>query len=176
MKDLPVPTFSSPELQKAVNDARPFLEGIEQARNNISNDIKTLEAYLGRLDLKTSFRFPLGESLMPHHGDTKHDIAVSIDNSGGASGIVQEEALVWDPAAGGKPRLLYEVSQWDGYVDVDAPGGPFFKEDPPLKREAKPLIETKFEIRKRVWQNLPRFVTALTEHFAVEKPNLEVPF
>jgi len=43
-------------------------------------------------------------------------------------------------------RLLYEVSQWDGSIDVDAPCGPYFWDETTLRREAKPLIETKFEM------------------------------
>jgi hypothetical protein len=65
-------------------------------------------------------------------------------------------------------RLLYEVSRWQGYVDVDAPGGPYFWDASTLEREVKPLIESKFEIRKKAYSQLPAFVTALAKHYAID--------
>ncbi len=178
MKDLPFPSFSSPDLQKAVTDVRPVLEGVEEARNRVSNDIKALEAYLSGLDLKVSFRHALGKCLVPYDND-EYAAAAALENSGSASGIIQEEALVWELGANGKPRLLYEVSRWDGSVDIDVPGGPYFWDEATLQREVKPLIETKFEIRKRLYQYLPGFVADLGRYLAFEKPKAEldgVPF
>jgi len=170
------PTFSSPELQKVVADTRPTLEGVDEARNRVSNDIKALETYLQNLDLKTSFRHPLGKCFV---SDDRRTIAASLDYGGSASGGVQEEAIVWDVDAGGKFRLQYEYSYWEGCIEVDAPGGPLFWEDDTLKREAKPLIETKFEVRKRMYQHLPGFVASLARHLDVgQKFQLDddVPF
>ncbi|WP_456758631.1 hypothetical protein [Bradyrhizobium sp. USDA 4011] len=78
-------------------------------------------------------------------------------------------------------RLLYEVSEWDGYVDVDVPGGPYFWDEITLQRDVKPLIEAKFEVRKRVYNQLPAFVTALAKHYAIDPNKLtdwgeEIPF
>ena len=96
-------------------------------------------------------------------------LAVSDDENGVMfSGTIEEEALVWGPDSNGRPRFLYEVSRWEGYIDVDAPGGPYFWDEATLRSEAKPLIETKFEIRKRMYQHLPDFVASLAEHLAVE--------
>jgi hypothetical protein len=164
MKDSRVPTFSSPELQKVVTDVRPILEGADEARNRVSNDIKALEAYLNSLDLKTSFRYPIGKMLIP---DDEQHAAAALEYSGSASGTVQEEALVWGPDSHSKSRLLYEVSQWDGSIDVDVPGGPYFWDEATLRRETKPLIETKFEIRKRLYEYLPAFVASLAKHLDV---------
>jgi hypothetical protein len=151
--------FASEELQKAVAAARPILEGVDEARNRVSNDIKALETYLQRLDLKGSFRYPLNKGFVP---DDDQYVAGALEAVGTASGVVEEEALVWD-----EHRLLYERSRWEGCVDVDMPGGPFFWEESTLERDAKPLIETKFEIRKRMYQHLPDFVSALARHFDI---------
>jgi hypothetical protein len=62
------------------------------------------------------------------------------------------------------------LSRRDGSVDVDVPGGPYFCEQNTLKREAKPLIETKFEVRKAMYQHLPRIVAALAEQLNVGQP------
>jgi hypothetical protein len=83
--------------------------------------------------------------------------------------------------AHGKLRLLYEVSEWDGYVEVDMPGSPFFWDESTLQRNVKPLIETTFEVRKRAHNQLPAFVTALGKHYAIDPNKLtdwdeECPF
>jgi len=164
MKYIPSPTFSSPELQKAVTDARAILEGADEGRNRVSSDIKTLEAYLDGLDLKTSFRYPMGKTFLTND---RPSAAAALEYGGSASGSIEEEALVWAPDSNRRSRLLYEVSRWDGYLDVEAPGGPYFWDDATLLREAKPLIETKFEIRKRMYPQLPDFVANLAKDLNV---------
>lgn len=164
MKSVRTPTFSSPVLQKAVADAQPILESVDEARNRVSNDIRALETYLRALDLKSSFRFPLGKGFV----SDDHHVAAAIEYGGTASGGIEEEALVWGEDSSGNVRLLFEQSRWAGYVDIDVPGGPLFWEDDTLEREAKPLIETKFEIRKRMYQHLPAFIAALAKDFDID--------
>jgi hypothetical protein len=150
------PTFSSAELQKAVTAARPLLEGIDDARNRVSNDIKALEAYLHRLGLEASFKYSLGRVFVPEN-------EVTLAASGGSSGEFKEESLVWGEYRTGTWRLLYESRHWDGYVDVDGTDGPFFCDESTLKQDVKPLIETKIDIRERMYQHLPSFVSALAK-------------
>lgn len=172
------PAFGSPELQAALDKARETLEGAEEARNRVSQDIKALESYLVGLRLTTPFRYGLGKAIL---ADDEQNIAASLEFSGSASGKIEEEALVLNLDAHGKMRLLYEVSEWEGYVDVDMPGGPLFWDESTLHRDAKPLIEAKFEVRKRVYNRLPEFVTALAKHYAIDPNKLtdwdeECPF
>ncbi len=172
------PAFTSPELQAALDKARELLEGADEARNRVSQDIKALESYLVSFRLTTPFRHPLGKTLVP---DDEQNVAASLEFGGSASGKIQEDALVLDEDAHGKVRLLYEISEWNGYVDVDMPGGPYFWDEDTLQRDVKPLIETKFEIRKRVYNQLPAFVTALAKHYAIDPNKLtdwddEIPF
>lgn len=172
------PAFISPELQVALDKAHETLEGADDARNRVSQDIKALEGYLVSLRLTTPFRHPLGKALVP---DDEQNVAASLEFCGSASGKIQEDALVLDKDAHGKVRLLYEVSEWDGYVDVDVPGGPYFWDEDTLQRHVKPLIETKFEVRKRVYSQLPAFVAALARHYAIDSNKLsvrddEIPF
>jgi len=171
MKSTPAPAFSSPELQQAVDEVRPLLEGADEARNRVSNDVRALDAYLQGLDLKASFRFPLGKYFIPE-GDGQY-VAAAIEYGGNASGGIGEEALVWGPDSNGKFRLLYELSEWEGSVEVDLPGGPLFWDESTLKSEAKPLIETKFEIRKRMHKHLAPFVQALGKDLAIEPVSLD---
>src|SRR5262245_35881424 len=122
MNSIHRPAFDSPELQAALDQARETLEGADEARNRVSQDIKALESYLVSLRLATPFRHRLGKTLV---ADNEQNVAASLECSGSASGRIQEDALVLDEDAHGKVRLLYEVSEWDGYVDVDMPGGPY---------------------------------------------------
>ena len=172
------PAFSSPVLQAALDKSREALEGADEARSRVSQDIRALESYLVSLRLTTPFRHSLGKALVP---DEEQNVAASLEYGGCANGKIQEDALVLDEDAHGKVRLLYEDSQWNGYVDVDAPGGPFFWDEDTLEREVKPLIETKFEIRKRIYGQLPAFVTALAKHYAIDPNKLtdlndDIPF
>lgn len=160
------PVFSSTGLQSAVDKARPALEGADDARNKVSNDIKTLEAYLQQLDIKTPFRLALGKSFVADR-DNEQYIQASLDLNGCASGGIEEEALVWGPDTTGKFRLLHELNTWEGSIEVDMPDGPLYWDESTLKTERKPLIETKFEIRKRLYSDLARFVKALGEDLAV---------
>ena len=161
------PLFSSPELQKAIAETRPVLEGVDAARNRVSNDIKALEGYLQELALRASFRYPLGKCFVTDAGHGQY-VGAAIEYNGTASGNIEEEALLWGEDRTGKFRLLYERSRWEGYVDVDVPGGPLLWEEETLEREARPLIESKFDVRKRMYQHLPHFITALAEHFSIE--------
>jgi hypothetical protein len=165
MSDTKAPTFSSPDLQQAINDARKTLEGFDDARNQVSIDIKQLETYLEGTGLKTRFYYGLGKMLVDK-GDGRN-IQMDLEWSGTASGIIEEEALVWGEVAG-RYRLLYQRTEWDGYVDVDVPGGPYFCDEATVRRELKPLIETKFEIRKQMYGRLPDFVNALATHLKVD--------
>jgi hypothetical protein len=167
MNTIQRPAFNSPELQSAFDKARETLEGADEARNRVSQDIKALESYLVSLRLTPPFRHSLSRSLTPAD---EQNVAASLEFSGSAGGKIREEALVFDEDDHGKVRLLYEVSEWDGYIDVDIPGGPYFWDEDTLQREITPLIETKFEVRKQVYRQLPAFITALARHYAID-PN-----
>src|SRR5262249_32678727 len=155
----------------AIDKARETLEGADEARNRVSQDIMALESYLVSLRLTTPFRHPLRKILIP---DDEQNVAASLEFGGSASGKIREDALILDEDAHGKVRLLYEVSEWDGSIEIDMPGGPYFWNEDTLQRDVKPLIETKFEIRKQMFGMLPDFVTALAKHYAITPNNLNL--
>jgi hypothetical protein len=144
-----VPVFSSPTLQKSYQRVRPILEGVEDTRNQVSQDIKELESYLLSLSLTTPFRLEFGKR-------------------GSASGEIEEEALVWSEHAT-KWRLLYEVVRWEGEVEPDIPGGPFFVNEETAKRQVKPLIESKLDVRQRMHERLGEFLRALASDIAARE-------
>lgn len=97
------PAFSSPELQAALDKARDSLEGADEARNQVSRDIKALESYLVSLQLTPPFRYPLGKLLLP---DDEQHVTASLEYGGTADGKILEDAIVLDEDAHGKVRLL----------------------------------------------------------------------
>lgn len=171
------PAFSSPKLQAALDKASETLEGADEARNKVSDDIRALETYLIGLRLTTPYRHPLGKYLIP---DNEQTVASSLEFGGCAPGKVAEDSLVLGEDGNGKVRLLYETCQWVGQVEVDVPGGPYFWDESTLERDVKPLIETKFEIRKKAYGRLPEFVIALAKHYAIDPWKLteadDIPF
>ena len=178
MNTIDRPAFASPELQAALEEAYDTLEGADDARNRVSQDIKALEGYLASLRLTPPFRYPLGKGCV---AENEQYLAASLELGGSASGRICEEALVFGKDANGKVRVLYEFSEWEGSIDVDVPGGPYFWDDSTHQVEVKPLIETKFEIRKEMYEQLPAFVKALSKHYAISPKKLsevdtEIPF
>jgi hypothetical protein len=179
MSNRTIPDFSSEELRKAVTEATPVIEGVDEARNQMSSDIKKLEVYLQGTSLKVPFRFTLGMSLVPYDDADEQQLAASLEYGGGASGWIEQQAIVWgEHQPTGKFRLMYELSRGDGCVEVDAPGGPYFWDENTLKRDLKPLIETKFEIRRAMYTHLADFVRALSSHCQIGKPTPvdDIPF
>ncbi len=183
MSERKIPAFSSQDLRDAVSQARPVLEGFDDARNRVSADIKELEAYLDKLDLKASFRYGLGKAFAA--GDDADDqyVGAMLQETGTASGRIVEEAISWAEDRNGRYRLMYEYTTWDGSVDMDVPGGPLFWDEKSAQLERRPLIETKFDVRKRLYPHLPDFVKALADDFSVkplleksQRRNDEIPF
>ncbi len=167
------PQFCSDQLQSAVDSAKEVFEILEETRNCVSNDIKKLEAYLQGQCLKESFRFGLGKSLCVPEGLQGKEIEFALSESGSASGDVTEEAIVWGPHNGDRYRLHYELSKWDGGIEALAGLGLYWDEAT-LTCESKPLIEAKFEVRKRMYLKLPDFIDALRDHLRVEpRPELD---
>jgi hypothetical protein len=162
------PKFSSPELQKAIDAARPALEGADDAKSRLSTDLKQLESYLREVGLSQAFRLSTGKGFSPE--DTR-DAEVNLDATGSASGFIEEESLLWAKDGNGRFRLLYEQCRWEGGVDVDMPGGPYYWVESTLAREVKPLIEASFEVRKRMYEShVVDFVNAIVKQVRIDRP------
>ena len=168
MTKIKPPKFSSPELQQAVDAARQALEGADDAKTRLSNDLKELEVYLRETGLAQEFRMDTGKGFCP---TDQREAEISLDMAGSASGFIEEEALVWAKDNSGRFRILYEKCRWEGGVDVDVPGGPYYWDDSTLEREAKPLIETPFGVRKRMYEtHVVDFVNAIAKQVRIDRP------
>ena len=158
--------FASAELQKALDEARPFIEGVEEAMTRVSNDIKALETYLQNLELKREFRFGVGKSFVPNIENT-HSSIEHEDYEGCTIRRIEEEALVWGMNVTGAFRLLFEVTSWIE-VDFDLD---YMRDEGTLQRHTRPLIETTFEVRKRMYEHhLADFITKLGDELRVSPP------
>lgn len=162
------PEFHSSELRRAVTDASAAIDGLDEGRNRVSKDIKSLEAYLRTSCPKETFRYCYMTTFESPEGEEQY-LAMNLDFGGSASGYVVEEALLWGTDNTGKVRLLHEYCRWEGYVDVDVPGGPYFRHEGTLERQLRPLIETPFESRKEAYKHLPAFVRSLGQYLEIDR-------
>lgn len=153
------------------------MESAEDVKNRVSKDIKELESYLKGLNFKHDFRHNIGCSEYAVGDDAR----ASLEDMGIADAERKLEFLSWGPDQKGVFRLLYEVNYWDGSIDVDAPGGPYFWDSDSHRQEIRPLIEASFDIRKRVYQDhLSTFIKSLANDLRIEKGSMpvedEIPF
>lgn len=168
-----LPTFSSPELQKAFEDSRYYLDNADTTRNLVSEDIKGLEAYLEATVPKAVFRHSMGLSLEKPDGEMSEAAFMSsVADCGSGAANIREKSLLWGKDANGRTRLLYEDRVCTGYFDVDTNAGPYFPDwGNTLGIEVKPLIECKFEVRKEAHGHLAEFLTGLKD--SVHVPSID---
>jgi hypothetical protein len=158
--------FFSSDLNDTFEKYGDVLIGFNTARDQLSTDIKALEKKLQDAALEVSFSYSLGKNFISRDGD-EAAVAFGLQESGSASGLISEDFIRWDKDSNGKFRLLFEESLWEGGIDIDTPSGPFFPEGDPVKSEARPLIETKLEIRMKAYKHLSYFVKAFAEHVSL---------
>lgn len=176
------PTFSSPDLQRAFESVRPTLEGAEEARNRVSSDIKALEARLESYKIKTEVRFFVRFDLERPIDMEDSEFVWRQSEFGSGPARITATFLVWGPDANGRNRLLHEVVKSEGFFNREPSNGAtgiFPDPEQEFFREAKPLIECKFDVRKAMYEHLPAFVTKIGEELTIKPlvlPTEEIPF
>jgi hypothetical protein len=126
-----------------------------------------LENYLREVGLSQAFRMSTGMGFSPENQRG----AEIINMTGSASGFIEEEALLWGNDGNGRFRIFHEQCRWEGGVDVDMPGGPYHWDESTLSREVKPLMESPFEIRKRMYEtHVVDFVNAIVKQVRIDQP------
>ncbi|MEE9393919.1 MAG: hypothetical protein V3W41_15565 [Planctomycetota bacterium] len=155
--DTSAPRFNSAKIQKAVEAATRNFAKADVARNQISDDIRTLESYLQSSAVEIEFRFRLGSPILS-----------SIPHESCAPGELHEEFLSWSANAGGQFRLTYELGKFEDHEVLAEVGDNSLWEVPSGYCEARPLIETPFEVRHRLYPALSEFIDALAEALSVE--------
>jgi hypothetical protein len=141
--------FYSETLQASFNDAKPILESLSSIKDAIYEDIKELEAFLQTIHLNESFHFNL-----------KAQSPLSRN----------EELLVWNHVS---KRIIYIENRY-GISCVSHDKGYYYPRinfDDKQTLIEKPLIDTDFEIRKRVWQEgkLALFLSFITQRLNINE-------
>lgn len=162
--------FMSPDLQKAFDNAKPVLEQIPQTKNQISNEIKHIEKSFKEFSIGENFEYRI-QSPFETTSFTSCDIS-EYCLTGWA--VTNEELLIWDKD---KKRLMYQLNQFDADVALDTPNPVTVDEATRNQLIYKPLIETSFEIRKKVYEqnHLCNFINQLTSKYQVNIKEVEEP-
>lgn len=166
--------FNSTDLQDAFEKARPVLDQLNDTKNIISTEIKALEKYFQNIHLGDDLTYRIQDPCQ-----TTSFIDCDIGEyclSGWA--VTGEELLIWDNQ---QKRLIYQCNQYDADVDLDSNLPVKVNKDSCREVTRKPLIECKFDIRKRIYEeHLSKFLQMITEKFTLqpkEEPALlDIPF
>lgn len=167
--------FMSKELQEAVNKAKPVLEQIIQTKDQISKEIKYLEEFLKDFAINDSFVYRI-QSPFDTSSFTDCDIG-EFCLTGWA--VTNDEQLLWDKD---KKRLMYLLVQYHAEVQLDTHTPVILDEASRKQIILKPLIETSFELRKRIYEenHLSDFLCELTAKYQVnlkkEISSSDIPF
>jgi len=136
--------FNCKNLQECYELTAPILNNINQIKDCVSEDIKSVEKYLKSIQLPESISYIISdpeESFEP----LAHDEFKLITS---ASCI--EEILTWDHV---KKRLMFSQNLYVGIIHHEVSETPTIDRDSRNEIINKPLIETPFEIRKHVYAN-----------------------
>lgn len=164
--------FTSPELQKAFESAKPILEKITETKNRISTEIKNVEKFFQSLDIN---------ELISYLATNPNQLCnVNCEQIGEycatGNGTATEEYLIWDNK---KKRLMYVENSYQASIDLDSIIQIDLDTSTLKNIIEKPLIETTFDIRKRIYEDhLSSFISYVAKKFEViEKPfGLDIPF
>lgn len=169
--------FTSPELQKSFESAKPILEKITETKNRISNEIRNLENFFQSLDINESIPYTVTNPNIMGNINFEQFCGFS-----GGHGIATEELLFWDHI---KKRILYIHNEYEASVTLSdelALNDTIDLDFSTLKTLLnRPLIETTFDIRKKMYEShLSNFITHVAKKFEVIEKTIEtesdIPF
>ncbi|MFM9185156.1 hypothetical protein [Legionella pneumophila] len=167
--------FMSKDLQDAFNKAIPVLEKITEIKNQISKEISFLENSLKSFAINDNFSYFIQDP----YNTTSFSNADIGEYCLSGTAITNEELLLWDK---NKKRLIYQLNQYEAEVDLENPSPVTLIISSQKTILSKPLIETAFEIRKKVYekQYLTKFLHDLTARYQVnlksEPESSDIPF
>lgn len=171
--------FNSSHLQSCFDTAKPILENIDKTKNSISEDIRSLEAYLKSTNINESIDYLATDPTATCNVNCE----IFSEDAGGGSGTALEERLRWDNE---KRRLIYIRNEYQASIDIYQDYSPVNIEWFSINKIIeKPLIEAPFEIRKFMYENnhLGNFLTSVSNKFAIKNDDKkchesdeEIPF
>lgn len=153
--------FSSVELQTAFDNSKSILENITLIKDTISEEIKFLEKFLKTQAIDDDFTYTITSPFNP--------ISLNIVYDGEHNNVcTNEELLIWDSE---KKRIIYQHNQ---YLPIDCinDGRVFFSYETLSSLINRPLIETPFEIRKKVYErHLSPYLLEITNKYRLAQQN-----
>lgn len=156
--------FSSVELQNAFEKAKPVLESIVKTKNIVSEEIKLLETFLQSQSITDFFSIQITNPYYPIN------LTLGLNDEL----VSNEERLIWDAE---KKRIIYQHNQYKSESVED--GTVLFDSETKKNLLCKPLIETSFDIRKKVYEKyLSVFLLEITAKYELValKDNEDCPF
>src|SRR5260370_571963 len=149
--------FSDERLHRAVDDAAAALDQRLAKLNQVSGDIKALEKHLEASGVRDRIEFKFGG------GSYAIGDPAEAQETGGGPAEEVIESIVWEQVAThDRWRIMYLKTQRDGCWDEVIPGLFSFDGEPKVT-DHRPLIESPAEVRLRVAESHPDFVTAIAE-------------
>lgn len=148
--------FQSKDLQEVYENSRNTLENIAVIQDQISQDIKTLEKYLGKIGFSEHFIYQIDHGFVAED-DGSLPMSLVLD----ICGKFCRELLIWDPEL---KRLLYSSEEQRASLCTDERKYHFDGDYTEITPK-KPLIETKFQIRKKMFAHLPKFLNLIAEQY-----------
>ncbi len=159
--------FNSKRLQSCIDLTKPVLDKIHEIKDSISEDIKQLEKYFKTTNISESFQYIISDPW------SVSNVACKLDRFGQGDGIATEEYLKWDHEI---KRLIYVRKEYDASVNLSLPdkeaeliGYVHFNKSHPINSINKPLIETSFDVRKRMFEHnhIEEFLFAIAKRYDV---------
>ena len=144
--------FTSIDIQIAFDEAKPVLENITLIRNTVSEEIKNIEKFFQTNTLPDDFSLIITDP---------YDFGAQPDP---VEDKLVEELLLWKAD---KKRIHYQCNYYDYLFCTESIR---FRHQPESKKTIldAPLIETRFEIRKRVYENhLANFIKEISKVYRV---------
>ncbi|MFI4957508.1 MAG: hypothetical protein ACHQAX_09935 [Gammaproteobacteria bacterium] len=172
--------FTCPNLQAALERTKPSFDSGSDYMNTISNDIRNLEKFLADYPIPCSITIDIENCVLSYQQAIEFPWFGKLDPLLDGDLFIILEKLAWDNE---KKRLSHIVcvsksNSRDEYFDGSKRHYlPLF---PHVEVSNKPLMESKFVIKKKAHQFLPNMIEDIAKEFGyIEKDysfDFEMPF
>lgn len=165
------PKFSSRQLREAASKASQEITSFSANLDAVSRDIKLLEAWLQEHDVCLQVEQVIGTTTECLEADNGYSLGGQPMYNGSAVRVT--EKVAWGKHdSTGRWRLLYIKEAADGEVEIDEGTLLLERFGTPRQLEARPLIETPFQMRLKAHKQLPELLEAITAQTKVDRIRL----
>jgi hypothetical protein len=148
--------FTSQKIQDAFNLVEPALKNISLTQNTVSEEINDLEDFFKKNPLPLNFSYEISSTVV--HGGVDTD-----------DGVEEREFLIWRAE---DKRLCYTINSYD-FVINSITGDIHYNNEKEIFK-LRPLGETAFEIRKRIYEHhLDKFLLEIFKKYSINNHDLK---